>query len=233
MRQSFLAGVRVGSGPAVVVFLLALSFGATASIAGWGVAAPIVFSLLAFSGAAQFTLLTAFGSGGALAAITAAALINGRYVVMSVALNESLRGGRWWRAAQSQALVDASFVVAYRGSGRFDVAKMVGASVPQWVGWVSGTVLGVLTHPDLGRLHDLGADVAFPAFFLMLALQEVRRSRSALLGAVVGGLIAGGLLAVTAPGVALLGATAGALIGAWREGDEDHPRDTEPGSETS
>jgi 4-azaleucine resistance transporter AzlC len=232
MRQSFLEGIRVGSGPAVVVFLLALSFGATASIAGWGVAAPIVFSVLAFSGAAQFTLLTALGSGSALAAITAAALINSRYVVMSVALNESLRGGRWRRALHSQALVDASFVVASTGSGRFDVAKMVGASIPQWVAWVSGTAIGVLTHPDLTLLHDLGADVAFPAFFLMLALQEVRQSRNALVGALLGALFAGALLAVTAPGIALLGATAAALIGAWGAGEAESP-DDEPGSETS
>jgi predicted branched-subunit amino acid permease len=110
-------------------------------------------------------------------------------------------------------LVDASFVVAHRGGGRFDIARLVGATVPQWLCWVSGTAVGVLARPEPDMLHSLGADVVFPAFFLMLAMGEIRRSHRALLGALCGAVIAGGLLLVTEPGYALLAATAGALVG--------------------
>jgi hypothetical protein len=123
--------VRLGVGPGAATFVLGLSYGAAASIAGWGVAVPLVFSVLAFSASAQFTLLTTLAAGSVVAAVTAAILINVRYLVMSVALNGSLRGGRLWRAVQAQALADASFVVAHRGGGQFDVARLVGASVPQ------------------------------------------------------------------------------------------------------
>ena len=109
----------MGISPAVAVFVLALAYGAAAHVAGWGVAAPLVFSVLAFSGSAQLTLLTTLSAGGAVAAVAAAVLINARYIVMGVALNDSLRGGRLWRALQAQGLVDASFVVAQRGDGRF------------------------------------------------------------------------------------------------------------------
>lgn len=214
VSSSFVAGMRIGCGPAAAAFVLALAYGATAAMAGWGVAAPVVFSMLAFSGSAQFSLLTALTSGSVLAAVTAAILINARYVVMSVAVNDSMHGARWRRALQAQALADASFVVAHTSNGRFDIAKLVGASVPQWVCWVTGTAIGALAQPSPRLLHDLGADVAFPAFFLMLALQEVRRSTTALLSAVLGALLAGGLLFVTAPGTALVGATAAALVGA-------------------
>lgn len=211
----------MGVGPAAAAFVLALSFGATASLAGWGFLLPVLFSMLAFSGSAQFALLTTLPNGTTLAAVTAAVLINARYLVMSVAVNDSLRGSRLWRAVQAQTLADASFVVAHRGGGRFDAARLVGASVPQWLCWVTGTAVGVLLQPPTQVMHDLGADVVFPAFFLMLAMDELRRSAMAVLGAVLGAAIAGGLLLVTAPGYALLGATAAALVGASPRRSQD------------
>lgn len=63
-------------------------------------------------------------------------------------------------------------------------------------------------------MHALGADVTFPAFFLVLALDELRRSRRAIVAAAAGACIAAVLLFVTTPGNALLAATLAALIGA-------------------
>jgi 4-azaleucine resistance transporter AzlC len=223
-RGAFADGLRVGVGLGAGTFVLALAYGAAASVAGWGVAVPLVFSALGFSGAAQFTLLTTLSAGSAVAAVTAAVLINARYAVMSVALNGSLHGGRLRRALQAQALADASFVVAHRGGGRFDIARLIGASVPQWMCWVTGTAVGLLTAPSAQLLHALGADVAFPAFFLVLALEEVRKSRRAMIAAVLGVCIAAALLLITTPGNALLGATAAALIGAIHARPQRSPR---------
>lgn len=212
--DSFTAGMRLGLGPAAPTFVLGVVYGAAATAAGWGIGAPLVFSALAFSGSAQFTLLTTLSAGSAIAAVTAAVLINARYLVMSVALNDSLRGSRLWRASQAQALTDASFAVAHHGGGRFDIARLAGASVPQWAGWVAGTGLGLLTAPPPQLMHTLGLDVAFPAFFLMLALHELRRSSRAKAAAALGASIAAAMLLVTDPGIALLAATAAALLGA-------------------
>ena len=215
-RASFVSGVRDGAGPAAATLVLALSYGAAAAEAGWGFWAPVAFSMLAFTGAAQFALLTTLASGSAVAAVSSSVLINARYVVMSVALNDSLRGGRPRRSLQAQALADPSFVLAHRGGGRFDAPRLIGATAPQWVCWVTGTAVGVLAGPSPGLLHALGADVVFPAFFLLLAMDEVRRSPGALLAAGCGAAIAGGLLLVTEPGYALLAGTAGALVGVGR-----------------
>jgi 4-azaleucine resistance transporter AzlC len=211
-RSSFVAGMRAAVGPAAATLVLGISFGAAAAAADWGVGVSVFFSAFAFSGSAQFSLLTTLQAGSAFAAVTSAVLINARYLVMGVALNDSLRGGRLARALQAQALVDASFVVAHRGGGRFDVARLVGATVPQWLCWVLGTLIGGVLRPDPDLLHQLGADVIFPAFFLLLVLEEMR-SRRAALAALCGAVIAGGLLFVTEPGYALLAATAGALVG--------------------
>ncbi|WP_328524309.1 AzlC family ABC transporter permease [Kribbella sp. NBC_00359] len=226
-RTSFAAGVRLGLGPAGAGFVLALSFGAEAEARGWGLGLPVLFSALAFSGSAQFTLLTALSGGTVAAAIASAALINGRYLVMSIALNDSLHGSRLSRALQAQALVDASFVFAHRDDGRYDVSRLIGVSLPQWIAWVLGTAVGALTAPSPELMHRLGLDVVFPAFFLVLALDELRRSRRAFAASLLGAGIAAVLLLVTDPGYALLGATAAALIGLIPEHDSEPAKLTE------
>jgi branched chain amino acid efflux pump len=212
-RQAFVEGMRLGIGPGAAAFVLALSFGAEATARGWGFGLPVLFSMFAFSGSAQFTLLTTLAGGSAVAAVTSAVLINARYLVMSVALNNSLEGGRLSRAIQAQALCDASFVVAHRNDGGYDVVRLIGASVPQWLLWTGGTAVGALTAPSPDLMHQLGLDVAFPAFFLILALDELRRSKRAVVAALLGATIAAALLFVTTPSYALLGAIAAALLG--------------------
>jgi len=215
-RTDFVSGMRSAVGPAAATLVLGISFGAAAAAAGWGIAAPVFFSAFAFSGSAQFSLLTTLSAGTAVAAVLSAVLINARYLVMGVALNDSLTGSRFRRALQAQALVDASFMVAHEGGGRFNIARLVGATVPQWSCWLVGTLVGLLLRPDPELLEKCGADVVFPAFFVLLVLDEVRTSRAAV-AALLGAGIAGGLLLVTEPGYALLAATAGALVGVLPE----------------
>jgi 4-azaleucine resistance transporter AzlC len=216
-QQAFTEGLRLGVGPGAAAFVLALSFGAEAAAREWGFGLPVLFSLFAFSGSAQFTLLTTLATGSAVAAVTSAVLINARYLVMSVALNNSLQGGRLSRAIQAQALCDASFVVAHRNDGGYDIVRLIGASIPQWLLWVAGTAVGALTSPSPDLMHQLGLDVAFPAFFLILAIDELRRSQRALVAALLGATIAAALLFVTTPSYALLGAILAALLGVLPE----------------
>src|SRR5690242_16746874 len=110
VRPGYAGGVRVGLGLAFPTFLLAVTFGATAQQLGWGPWAPIVASIVVFSGSAQFTLLTALGGGGGVAtAVASAGLINARFAPMGVAVASTLRGNRFRRAVEGQAIVDGSF----------------------------------------------------------------------------------------------------------------------------
>ena len=105
-----------------------------------GSVAPIVMSLIVFSGAAQFAALTVLtAGGGAVAAIAAGMLMNGRWLPMGLAVGPYLSGGAVKRAAKSFALVDSSFAIARREDGTYDGGKMVGATLPQAAGWVAGT----------------------------------------------------------------------------------------------
>jgi 4-azaleucine resistance transporter AzlC len=177
-----------------------------------GSVAPIVMSVVVFSGAAQFGALAVLKAGGGTgAAIAAALLLNARYLAMGVALAPSLRGRALSRAAFAMTTVDASWASASTGDGAFDRWFMVGASIPQYAGWVLGTVIGVLIGGSLGNPNDYGLDALFPAFFIALLFEEVhdRRRVAAALG---GAAIALVLTPLVPAGLPILAAAAAAVL---------------------
>jgi 4-azaleucine resistance transporter AzlC len=192
------------------VFAIAISFGVLARPL-MGPVAPIVMSILVFSGAAQFGALAVLIAGGSAgAAIAAGVLLNARYLAMGLALAPSLRGRPLSRAAFAMTTVDASWAAASRGDGTFDPWYMVGVSIPQYAGWVFGTAVGVLIGPVLGDPKALGLDALFPAFFLALLFDEVHGRRR--LAAAAGGAgIALVLTPILPAGLPILAASAAAL----------------------
>jgi 4-azaleucine resistance transporter AzlC len=212
-RANFRSGLRAGVGFAFPTFVLAVSFGVLARSLDWGVVAPIVASGVVFSGSAQFALADVLGAGGsALAAIFAAVLVNARFAVMGVAIASTLEGGRLRRAFESQATVDASWALANRGGGRFDREILIGATLPQYVAWVGGTVVGVLAGDSIDP-EALGLDVLFPAFFLGLLIDELRSGREHIVAAGIAAGVALVLIPFVPPGVPIIAACLGALIG--------------------
>jgi len=135
-RQRLLDGVRAGLPFAVAGGLLALSFGVVAEGAGLSAGAAIAMSAIVFAGSAQFTAIAIIAQGGTVAAaVLAAALVNSRFLPMGVALGPSLPGGPLRRAAQGQAIVDASWGIAGRGDGTFDRWLLFGSTAVQYAGW--------------------------------------------------------------------------------------------------
>jgi predicted branched-subunit amino acid permease len=196
---------------AIAVFAIAISFGVLARPT-MGSLAPIVMSIAAFSAAAQFGALAVLAAKGSVgAAIVAGVLLNGRYVAMGVALAPSLRGRALSRAAFALTTADASWAAASRGDGTFDPWYMVGATIPQYAGWVLGTLIGVLVGPALGDPRALGLDALFPAFFVTLLFAEARGRRK--LEAAGGGAgIALGLTPFVPPGLPILAAALAAIV---------------------
>jgi predicted branched-subunit amino acid permease len=119
------------------------------------------------------------------------------------------------RAAQAQALVDASFALSSRGDGTYDRGILFGATLPQFFAWSGGTLVGVLGGDALGDPSSLGVDAIFPAFFLVLLVGEAR-GRGPLTAALLGAAIALALMPFAPPGVPVLAASAAALIGLRR-----------------
>src|SRR3954454_10060783 len=131
------AGLRAGLPLVLPTFAGGISFGVLAQPV-MGSIAPVLMSLTVFSGAAQFAALTVLtAGGGAGAAVAAGMLMNARWLPMGLAVGPFLRGGRVRRAFESQALVDGPFALASRGDGTFDRSVLIGATLPQYVAWVT------------------------------------------------------------------------------------------------
>jgi branched chain amino acid efflux pump len=210
-RARFRAGVRRGVPFGIAVFAISVSYGVLARPV-MGSAAPIVMSIVVFSGAAQFGSLAILSAGGGTgAAIAAGVLLNARYLAMGLALAPSLRGRAFSRAAFGMAIVDSSWAAASQGDGSFDPWYMVGVTALQYPGWVLGTIVGVFAGGAIGDPRALGLDALFPAFFVALLLEEVRGRRKA---AAAGG--GAGLALVLTPltpaGVPILAAAIAALV---------------------
>jgi 4-azaleucine resistance transporter AzlC len=214
-RERLREGIRAGLPLGLAALVLSFSFGVVARPV-MGSVAPIVMSVILFAGSAQFAALAVLqGGGGAFAAILAGVLLNLRFAPMGIALAPSMRGGRWRRALTGQAVVDASWAIANRGSGRFDPLVMLGATLPQYPMWVLGTVLGVVLGGLVGDPLTLGLDAIFPAFFLALLVPELR-DRRGVATALIGAGIALALVPVAPAGVPIIAASAAALVGLAR-----------------
>jgi 4-azaleucine resistance transporter AzlC len=208
-------GIRAGLPFALPVLAIGISFGVLARSLHWDPAAPIVMSAVVYSGSAQFASTSVLGDGGTvLAAVAAAVLVNARFLPMGIAAATALKGGPLRRAAEGQTVVDASWALA-NDAGRFDREILIGASIPQYVAWVLGTIVGVVAGAAIGDPKALGLDAMFPAFFLVLLAGEAR-SRRTVAVAIGGAALALLLVPLVPPGLPIVAASAAAVVGAWR-----------------
>ena len=170
-------------------------------------------SVIVFSGAAQFATLAVLSAGGsAITAIVAATLVASRFLAIGVALGPSMRGGTVRRALEGQAVVDAALILAKTGEGRYGVKRLLGSTLPQYVGWSVGTVAGVVAGESIPDPKSLGLDALFPAFFLVLVWSELREP-GARLTAVAATVIAAVLVPIAPPGIPVVAATLAVLAG--------------------
>jgi 4-azaleucine resistance transporter AzlC len=210
-------GVKAALPFAAAVAMFGISFGVLANAdAGLGTAAAVVMSITTFGGSAQFAAVSILAGGGQpLAAISAAIMLNLRYLPIGVSVAASI-GGSWLRRLlAAQLVVDESWAIAARGGGRFSAPMLIGAGFALWLAWVAGTAIGVVGGPALGDPVALGLDAAFPALFLALLVHQLR-SRTAVAVAALGAIVSVTLVPFVPPGVPIIAAGAAALVGWWR-----------------
>ena len=204
--------MRDGAPFALAAAALAVSFGVLAREAGLSALAAIVMSATVYAGSAQFAALAILVAGGSAgAAVLAGTLANARFLPMGAAFASAVRGPLAWRALQGQAVVDASWAMALRPGGRFDREYLLGHSSVQYVGWLAGTTLGAL-GAHLVDPAALGLDAVFPAFFVAMLASELRDGPG-LSVAAGGAVVALAAVPVAPPGVAIVLASAVALLG--------------------
>lgn len=209
-------GARRAAPLAVAALAFGVSFGVLADAAGVGAAAAVVMSATTFAGSAQFAAISVLETAGAaLAAITAAVLLNARYAPISITVAPEFTGSRWRRLLEAQMILDESWALSSRGEGRFDRHLLLGAGFMLYVPWVAGTAVGALGADFFGDPETLGLDAAFPALFLALLVPQIR-SRRPLAAALLGGAIALALIPFAAPGIPIIAASTACALGLRR-----------------
>jgi len=195
-----------------------VAFGIASTEAGLAVWQASAFSVLVFTGSAQFAAVGVIGDGGtAISAVAAGALLNLRSLAFGVVMASALQGPWWKRAVWSQLMIDESTAV---GSAQSDLRLRrygyVWGGIAVFVAWNISTLVGAAALSSSGDLvADWGIDAAIPAVFLALVwprLADRGQLRSALLGAV----IALAVLPIAPPGVPILAAGIGVVAG-WRD----------------
>ncbi|GGP78710.1 AzlC family ABC transporter permease [Saccharothrix coeruleofusca] len=206
---------------AVADFADGMAFGALAVSIGLGVLAPVVMSLLVFSGSAQYGAIAVLGHDGSLwAVVGTAAALNARYLLMGTTIAPALTGSPWSRVGRALLITDGSWAVAHRGGGRYDMRVLTVAGLLCLCGWTAGTALGAVLGGAIGDPARFGLDAAYPVFFLGLLRSQLTSGRAWSLAA-VGVAAVAGLAPFTPPGIPVLlagaaGAVAGAVLGARR-----------------
>jgi len=209
MRQVISACITLGF--AVGVF--AISFGVSAVSAGASVAQACAMSLLVFTGASQFSLVSVIGSGGTPAsAFGGAALLAARNGVYGLAMAPHLEGSLGKRLVAAQLTIDESTAMAVAQDDpahRRAAFWVTGLSV--YLFWNVGTFIGA----ELGTAIDpmkYGLDAAFPAAFVAI-LFPVLKDRVSRWAAITGAVVCLALIPFVPVGIPILAATVGVLFG--------------------
>jgi branched chain amino acid efflux pump len=194
-----------------------VAFGVASSEAGLSVWQASGFSVLVFTGSAQFAAVEVIGDGGSIAAAVAAGLLlNVRSLAFGVVMTSALPESRWRRALWSQLMIDESTAIgSTQDEVRWRRHGYLWGGLSVFVSWNLSTLVGAAGLSSAGDVvTDWGLDATIPAAFLALLwprLTDPAQRRSAALGAV----IALVLLPIAPPGVPIVAAAVGVIAG-WK-----------------
>lgn len=167
-----------------------VSFGAVSVATGLSMLQTCLLSLVLFSGASQFALVSILGAGGGLASALLTALLLGvRNALYGVSVRGLLDVRGAVRPVAAEVTIDESTAMtlaeAPHGFARY-AFWMTALSV--YVLWNVSTVVGAAVGRGLGSLSAAGLDAAGPAAFIALLGPRLRAASMravALMGAAV------------------------------------------------
>lgn len=181
---------------------------------------------LNYAGGSEFAAIALWAAPPPVLLIIAITLlINSRHVIMGAALAPYLaRLPRRRALALLFLMSDESWALSFAdtqkraASGQapaFSPFHYLGLGLAIWGGWVAATGIGAAFGPLLGDVSAIGADMAFPAVFLVILAGLWKRETAWPWAA---SLVAACLVHLFVPGPwhVLAGAGAGIAVAAWR-----------------
>ena len=147
-----------------------LSFGAVSVEAHLSILQTCLLSLVLFSGASQFALVSVIGSGGStLSALGTALVLGVRNGLYATRINALLRPRGWRRLVTAQFTIDETTAMAIAETETGQSARAFWSTAATvYVLWNLSTVVGAVAGAALGSPAAAGLDAAGPAAFTAL-----------------------------------------------------------------
>lgn len=207
----------------LAVAMYGVSFGALGTTTGLTVLQTIALSLLMFTGASQFTLVSTLASGGtALTAVVASWLMGTRNAAYSMRMTPILKTKGVSRIVAVQLTIDESTAMglaqdetAFEGRASRLAFWATGLSV--YLLWNLATFIGAVSATAIGDPKAFGLDAAIAAGLFALVWPQIK-SRIEITAALGGALIALTLTPFVSPGIPVLAAALVAIIIGWTTG---------------
>ena len=198
-----------------------LAYGLAARSAGIDAIDAQVMSLLVFSAAAQLSAVSLIDDGASIVILLATTLLlNVQLLLLGLAAGRETKPDWTGRFSGAFFLTEGSFGVA-AAIGRLTLPSLVGAGVSMYTGWNIGTALGITVGDAIPDPRSIGIDLVAPLAFLAVLVPLVR-NRPAVATVVVAAAAVLALVQVVPSGVAVLGAgLGGSLAGAWFAGRQN------------
>lgn len=173
-----------------------LSFGAVSVEAHLSLIQVCLLSLVLFSGASQFALVSVIGAGGSyFSAVGTALLLGVRNGLYGARINSLLRPSGWRRLLMAEVTIDESTAMAVSEAPAGHSARAFwSTALCVYVLWNVSTVIGALVGNALGSPATTGLDVAGPAAFIALLAPRLTTVRMRLVA-----LASGAIALVTVP----------------------------------
>jgi predicted branched-subunit amino acid permease len=204
----------------IAVAIYGVSFGALGVATGLSVAQTQALSLLMFTGASQFALVSTLAAGGtALAAVAAAFLLGLRNSAYSLRMAPLLEVSGPARLLAAHLTIDESTAMglsqdAQAHEGRSSKLAFWATGVSVFIFWNIATLIGAVTVSAIGDPKAFGLDAAIAAGLFALVWPQIK-DRSTASVSLGGALVALVLTPVLPAGIPVLAAAMVAVIVGW------------------
>ncbi len=170
--RNFIQGVKEGLPIGLGYLSVAFAFGVKASLLGVPALITVLISMTNLTSAGQLAGITVIAEAGTILEMIATQLIiNSRYSLMSISLSQKAVGNYTIpkRLFSSAFVTDEIFAVAVTKPS-FGFPFFTGLSLLPYVGWVSGTVAGVLLGNVLPVEIQSALGIAIYAMFIAIII---------------------------------------------------------------
>lgn len=216
-ERTSLASMKLLLPFSMTVAAFGISFGTLAVEAGLSPALATTMSATMFAGGAQFAAIAILLQGGSVAiAVTAACLLNMRFIPMALAISPYLHGNWLWRLLHAHLVIDETWALSQSSEGSYLPLVLRRAGGTLWVTWVGATLGGALLQDSID-MNRYGLDAALPALFLGLLVPRLK-TKTHLAVAVGAGAVTLLLVPALPPGVPILLGGSVALFGVKKQG---------------